>query len=196
MNTQPAIRLFNAINRLEALLDGTPVDCRQLSTEAAVLVRHFQHFETPCDAICHQAAIIVAAYAEAQNHSTHGKDRKDYLNLCRSARNELRRLNPQLSQSLKILWTAGRRADELIARGTRIDTPTQTRSQHGEPLRNNAFIEALATYGKPENLVQNRRDDTAGCSDKAATGLVPLAGPAAEQQYFSAAQHWSNTGER
>lgn len=184
-------RLIVAINNAHTLINGGSVDAIALIMEGRALAKAFRPLSCTNDQVHHLAALMIASIAEAWISIPRSAEWHAGLNLCRRSRNDLRRLQPYDCPAIRTLWAIGNKADELAVMGVRVRSPRNTARHSARPLQNHPFAEALAGYG---NLPTGPEHALVDSEEKIAARMPT--GPDAEKQYFSAGEHWTNTGSK
>jgi|GEM_PF-5023225 len=184
-------RLVLAINSTHTLINGGSVDAIALIMEGRGLARASRQGPDTHDEVHHLAALMIATIAEASISIPQSTEWHASLNLCRRSRNDLRRLQPDDCPAIRTLWAIGDKADELAAKGVRVQLPRKPERPPARPLQNRPFAEALAGYGDRQTEPEHARER----AEESKRAPI-LTGPAAEKQYFGAGEYWTNTGAK
>lgn len=191
MDIKPVERLAISINQVKNLLsENHSEDADKLILETRQLAKIFKTRTDAQGAVYYLASIVVTTFAEASISVANGDEWRSCLTTCRWARTELRRLQPYESDAMKILWAVGRKAEEMMIMGVRINTSKNRVGQEPKGLRNDSIAEALAGYFDCSIAVP------ASANREKEQREIVLSGPMGEAQYLSAALHWSFTGAR
>ncbi|MFJ2620676.1 hypothetical protein [Glutamicibacter sp. NPDC087344] len=184
-------RLIVAINDTHTLINGGSVDAIALIMKGRALAKAFRPSSCTNDQVHHLAALMIASIAEAWISIPQSTEWVAYLNLCRRSHTELRRLQPYDCATIRTLWAIGNKADELAVMGVRVRSPRRPEHPLARPLQNRSYAEALTGYG---DLPTEPEQAHVGSEEKIAARMPT--GPDAEKQYFSAGEHWTNTGSK
>lgn len=191
MITTPSAHLTNLIDQLAALHQGQSINCKQLSIAAGSLAIEFKNHH---DTASHHAALIIATYAQAQTERPQSHAWKACLTACTAALINWDRFNPAHNRRNKILITTGTQAHKLLTARKLMPTPPKRHTPRS--LHNTAFTDTLADYWNTPTPLNDEQDTPTHSTVNAIKRAAIRQGPAAEQQYFGASPHWSNTGDR
>ncbi|MGP5700710.1 hypothetical protein ACTXPA_17555 [Glutamicibacter arilaitensis] len=191
MITTPSAHLATLVDKLAALHQAQPINCKQLAIAAGSLAIEFKNRN---DTTSHHAALIIAAYAQAQTEQPQSHAWKACLTACTAALMNWDHFAPVRDRRSKILITTGVQAHELLT--ARKLKPTPPKRHTPRPLHNTTFAETLADYWETPTPLNDQQDTPTHSTVSAIKRAAFYQGPAAEQQLFGASPHWSHTGER